>query len=66
MRPAKGQLKFIPVTIKGKDRDVNLAKIGLTGSIRVRLTGRKGNRILEIERIENKVDTNDTEVHNSP
>ncbi len=64
--PAK-QPQFMDVRIKGKSRDVDLQKIGITGRVRLDITGNRGNRIVEIVRLdENPVDTQTGGVHNSP
>ncbi len=48
--PKKPQ--FTRIRIKGKSRETDLAKIGITGRVRVELHGDRGNRVLEITRLD--------------
>lgn len=61
--PAKGLPQLIYVRLKGKARELDLAKIGMTGRVRLAVTGIKGNRVLEIQSI--TVDRSGPESHNS-
>ncbi len=46
--------KFAIVRIKGKSREYDLAKIGIYGRVRLNISGDRGNRVVEIERVDDE------------
>ncbi len=64
--PAKLPAKFIDIRIKGKSREADLSKIGITGRVRLDIVGSRGNRVIVIERLENQVDNAEVTGNNDP